>query len=86
MRADNPPGVAAQAKQSGREALVKEAFDEWANDSQDAAIDALCDDIAQSIPPAKDSELRESVRDLEGIYVGKRDARIFRLAARISAQ
>jgi hypothetical protein len=60
-KADNPPGLAAKDKEIGREALVKEAFDEWANDSKDPAIDALCDEIAQSISQAKDLELRTSV-------------------------
>jgi hypothetical protein len=61
VTADNPPGLAAMDKKNGREALVKEAFDEWVNDSKDPAIDALCDDIAQSTSPAKDLELRTSV-------------------------
>jgi hypothetical protein len=36
----------------------REAFEEWRQDSQDPAIGARCDDIAQSLSPAKDVELR----------------------------
>jgi hypothetical protein len=59
--ANSPPGLADYDRKIGREALVKEAFAEWADDSKDAAIDALCDHIAQSVPPSKDDELRRSV-------------------------
>jgi hypothetical protein len=41
--------------------LVKEALAEWENDAKDLNIAAMCDDIAQSISPAKDSQLRSSV-------------------------
>jgi hypothetical protein len=58
VQADNPPGIAARAAEIGRDALVAQAFDEWANDSKDESIDSLCDAIAQSISPPKDSELR----------------------------
>jgi len=58
---DIPLGVAAQDGRVGRDALVEEAFDEWAEDSKDAAIEALCDDIAEAISPPRDAELRSSV-------------------------
>ncbi|MEY4546470.1 MAG: hypothetical protein RL685_2665 [Pseudomonadota bacterium] len=40
---------------------MKEALAEWENDAKDLNIAAMCDDIAQSISPAKDSQLRSSV-------------------------
>jgi len=55
---DIPLGIAAQDAKTGRQALVQEAFEEWRHDSRDDAIGALCDDIAQSLSPAKDAELR----------------------------
>ncbi|MEO8183950.1 MAG: hypothetical protein ABI895_34440 [Deltaproteobacteria bacterium] len=58
---DIPAGIAAQDGKIGRPALVREAFEEWRQDSQDAAIGALCDDIAQSLSPARDVELRTSL-------------------------
>jgi hypothetical protein len=61
VRADNPPGIAARDNESGRAALVREALAEWVNDSKDEAIDELCDTLAQSISPAKDTELRTAV-------------------------
>ena len=61
VKADNPPGLAARDNEIGRAVLVQEAFAEWASDSKDEAIDQLCDAMAQSISPAKDTELRTSV-------------------------
>ena len=63
VQQDNPPGVAARERESGRDALLKDARSEWENDSQDPNIAAMCDDIAQSISPANDSQLRSSVSD-----------------------
>ena len=61
VKGDNPPGAAAREREIGREALVKDALAEWENDAKDPNIAALCDDIAQSISPEKDSLLRSSV-------------------------
>jgi len=61
VRIDNPPGVADRERSIGRDALVKEALTEWANDSQDAAIESVCDEIAQSVSPTRDAELRDAV-------------------------
>jgi hypothetical protein len=61
VQRDDPPGLAAQDARIGREALVKEAFDEWANDSKDTAIDATCEHIAQAVAPARHGELRAAV-------------------------
>lgn len=61
VASDNPAGIRARDAASGREALVNEALEEYTLDSQDAAIEALCDDLAQSVSLAKDSELRSSI-------------------------
>lgn len=61
VKGDSPPGLAAREREIGRDALVKDAFAEWETDAQDPNIAALCDDIAQSISPEKDSLLRSSV-------------------------
>jgi hypothetical protein len=60
VESDNPPGVAAQDRALGRAALLEEAFEEWASDSRDSAIDGLCAQIAQTISPSRQVELRES--------------------------
>jgi hypothetical protein len=60
VESDNPAGITTEDRAVGREALVKQAFGEWASDSQDASIDALCEQIAQSISPQNDTELRTS--------------------------
>lgn len=61
VEVDSPPGLAAREREIGREALVEEALAEWETDARDPNIAAMCDDIAQSISPEKDSELRSSV-------------------------
>lgn len=58
---DNPPGIRARDGEIGRSALLKEALEEYAVDSQDPAIEALCDDIAEALTRTKDSELRSSI-------------------------
>jgi hypothetical protein len=58
---DEPPGTAAHARDVGREALLAEALDEWASDSRDDAIGAVCSEIAKAIAPARASELQTSV-------------------------
>lgn len=42
VRLDKPAGIAAAEKESGRDALVAEAREEWKNDSTDAAISDTC--------------------------------------------
>ena len=64
--ADNPPGIADQERSIGRDAVVREALAEWKNDSQDSAIDDVCDDIAQSVSPTRDAELRDAVSQCLG--------------------
>jgi hypothetical protein len=58
VRADLPPGITRREQEIGREALLQEALSEWAEDSKDAAIAAVCDDIASKVTPAKDTQLR----------------------------
>jgi len=58
---DEPPGTAAHAQEVGREALVAEALDEWASDSRDEAIDAVCAEIARAIAPERVPELETKV-------------------------
>jgi hypothetical protein len=60
VHSDNPAGIAAHDRAVGRAALIKEALGEWASDSRDDAIDTLCEEIAQSVSPAKDAQLRTS--------------------------
>jgi hypothetical protein len=50
IRLDVPAGIAARATDEGRDTLIAEAMGEWANDSQDAAIDATCEKITASVP------------------------------------
>jgi hypothetical protein len=60
VSAENPPGLRAREQRIGREALLAEAFAEWDNDSTDPAIHSTCDDLARSVPPAREGELRSS--------------------------
>jgi hypothetical protein len=60
VASDNPAGIAAQDHAIGRAALVKEAFGEWAIDSLEPAIDALCEQIGASISRSKETELLDS--------------------------
>jgi hypothetical protein len=58
----SPPEVAALDAKIGRAALVKQAFEEWAHDSRDTAIDATCDHIAEAVlANGRDGELRSGV-------------------------
>ncbi len=60
VKADMPPGITHRDKEIGRDALVQEALAEWADDSTDEAIDAVCGDIAAAVTPEKDAQLRNS--------------------------
>jgi hypothetical protein len=60
-RKDRPEIAELDAK-IGRDALVKQAFEEWANDSRDDAIDSKCDHIARAVlANGRDAELRSGV-------------------------
>jgi hypothetical protein len=54
---DNPPGIAALDAKQGREALLSEALDEYADDSKDTAISARCEDIAAAISSERAEQL-----------------------------
>lgn len=54
---DLPQGIAARDAQLGREALLREAFDEYADDSKDEAIAATCSDIVQHLSKARAESL-----------------------------
>lgn len=51
IRLDLPAGIAERASTEGRDPIIAEALAEWANDSQDAAIDGTCEKIIASVPP-----------------------------------
>jgi hypothetical protein len=51
IRLDRPAGIAAKAQSDGRDALIAQARQEWAQDSTDPAIDATCDRMVGSVPP-----------------------------------
>jgi hypothetical protein len=53
IRMDQPPGIAAKAKSSGRDALIAEAKTEWAEDSKDENIAQACTQITTKTPPEK---------------------------------
>lgn len=62
VKADDPPEIAALDAKIGRAALVQQAFDEWANDSKDSALDATCDHITEAVTASgRDGELRTGV-------------------------
>jgi hypothetical protein len=58
VRLDRPAGIAARDQASGRASLVAAAHAEWADDSTDAAIGALCDHVANATPDARLDDLR----------------------------
>ncbi len=49
VKIDVPPGIAAAAKSEGRDALVKQAHEEWKKDSTDESIAAMCEKMP--MPP-----------------------------------
>jgi hypothetical protein len=53
VAADKPAGIAAEDAKNGRDALIAKANEEWATDSTDAAIDAMCTKILE-VPPSQD--------------------------------
>lgn len=62
VKGDDPPEIAALDARIGRAALVKQAFDEWANDSKDSAIEATCGHITDAVMASgRDGELRTGV-------------------------
>jgi hypothetical protein len=49
IKIDMPPGIAAAAKSEGRDALVKQAHEEWKKDSTNESINAMCEKMP--MPP-----------------------------------
>jgi len=56
VEADKPAGIAQEDQANGRDALVAKANEEWAQDSTDEAIGAMCDKIMTSEPAQADIE------------------------------
>lgn len=50
VRMDFPAGIAAEAQQHGRDALITTARGEWAEDSTDEAIATSCDRMLAALP------------------------------------
>ena len=51
---DKPAGIAAEAQQpGGRDTIIAQAMTEWANDSQPAAVTALCNRVLGSMQPGQ---------------------------------
>lgn len=57
VRLDIPAGIAAEDAKLGREALVSEALDEYANDSKDERIAATCAQVAARLPAERGQRL-----------------------------
>jgi hypothetical protein len=60
VSAENPEGMRVHEQRIGRQALIAEAFAEWDRDSTAPAIQSMCDDLARSLPAARDGEFRRS--------------------------
>jgi len=58
---DVPPGVRARDAAIGRSSLLSEAFQEWSEDSKDAAIARTCDYIARELPAERADALRSAL-------------------------
>ncbi len=73
IRLDKPAGITDRATTEGRDALVAEALQEWADDSKDAAIDSTCENIAASMP----AEARAPMLTAVGSCLEKSDCSAF---------
>lgn len=60
VRLDLPAGIAARAVSLGQEALVSEALDEFADDSQDDRIESTCRALARELPAERGQRLAAS--------------------------
>lgn len=58
---DKPAGIAAHAQSEGRDAVLAKAQEEWAADSQPAAITANCERAVSSVPPERVEQMRGQV-------------------------
>ncbi|MBK9035301.1 MAG: hypothetical protein IPL61_29285 [Myxococcales bacterium] len=56
---DKPAGIAAEAQQpGGRDGIVAQAKTEWADDSQPAAVTAMCTQVLGSMPTTQYDAMR----------------------------
>jgi hypothetical protein len=56
---DKPAGIAAEAQQpGGRDSVIAQAKTEWANDSQPAAVTAMCNQVIASMPTGQYDGMR----------------------------
>jgi hypothetical protein len=60
VRLDIPAGIAALDGKIGREALVSEALNEYADDSKDESIAATCAKVAAKLPADRGQRLVDS--------------------------
>jgi hypothetical protein len=58
IEVDMPPGIAAQAKSEGRDALLAKARAEWVSDSTPEKMSAMCAQVAQHTPAEHVPRLR----------------------------
>lgn len=70
---DKPAGIAAHAQTEGRDAVIAKAMEEWAEDSQPAAIRANCERLAPNVSP----EHVESMRAAAEACVASTDCAAF---------
>lgn len=56
---DKPAGIAAEAQQpGGRDSVIAQAKTEWADDSQPAAVTALCNRVIAELPSGQYDAMR----------------------------
>jgi len=60
VRLDIPAGITAYAAKVGDDALLSEALDEFAEDSQDERIAAMCSELAGKLPAERRARLVSS--------------------------
>lgn len=56
---DKPAGITAAAQSEGRDSIINQAKTEWAEDSQPAAVTAMCQNIAAKVPAAEIEAMRD---------------------------
>lgn len=67
VRLDIPAGIATYDGKIGREALVSEALNEYADDSKDERIAATCSEVAAKLPADRGQRLVSSGQACLGI-------------------
>lgn len=63
IRHDVPTGVADQAANGGRDALIATAMQEWAEDSQEPVARATCEQMIAQVPPEQLEPMLNQGRD-----------------------